>query len=839
MHLRLLPLGFFLAAATSMADVIPGSFRQIDGDGGGWFSGFAGHSGGRIFGRTDVGGMYRSDDHGLSWRYLSGDMITVAGSFVQGIAVDPGNSNVVYQCVGTSYSAGDASRGIWKSSDGGDSWTQVKSGLNFSGNDEPRFGGECIVVHPAAPSEVWVGSRANGLWKSTDAGATWTQVAAATFGSVVFTSVCIHPDFPDQIWVGGEGGAWVSVNRGSSWTKVLTQERVWRIVRKAGGVTFINGGKQYPGVVTDIKLLRFSATDWANPATYAQTDVWQNWLNAFQAARGWKPVEINPQLTVLADGSITAGCIYQGDGRSTNNGDAWTILPMTLTGTPAAWQPSPPPAAVTGGRNHLFQDPSNPARWFLSGGYGPWRSENAGATWTSSVTGVGEIVAWQVRFHPTNPDRVYLPFADHGLAVVNDGGASGRCESFLGRHFAWPDDNIMFSHRPLITGDRILAPGGEQGGGTPRIYLSTNNGTNWTKRAFTGLPTGSGRMLLDAVASPDNADDLLVVAGGASGTGAGGVYRSTNAGQTFTQATGLPAGFDYGDTFWWHPRIEADAVDANRRYLFLRGNGFWLSTNRGAAWTKPATQPRGNYGRFAADTRQGGRLWAAFNWGLDTSPDGGVTWTPVAGFDSTEDIDACDGRVAVYGRRTGDTFNKIYHSVDNGATWREITRPGHRFPTTQGIAVDPWRPGTVWISTGGRSVARFTPWTPLEIWRNDHFTTPDPIGIAADGHDADLDGAANLLEYAAGTPPRSATPGAGRVAAAPQFFAGAWHPVVSFARTVRRTDVQHRFEASTDLSRWDPVTPVVLVDDATLLQVRLPAEWSTEPLVYVRLVVER
>ncbi|MFO1523076.1 MAG: hypothetical protein U1G05_13750 [Kiritimatiellia bacterium] len=818
------------------AAAIPGSFRQIDGDGGGWFSGFAGHPGGRVYGRTDVGGLYRTDDHGESWRFLSGDMTSPAGWYVQGVAVDPGDSNVVYQCCGTSYASGDPARGIWKSSDGGATWAQVKPGLNFSGNDEPRFGGECIALHPADAREIWAGSRANGLWKSTDAGATWTQVAAATFGTVVFTSLCIHPDFPDQIWAGGEGGAWVSVNRGVTWTRVLTQERVWRIVRKGDGTTFINGGKQVPGALTDIKLLRFTATDWANPATYTQTDVWPDWLNAFQSAKGWKPLEINPQLAVLADGSITAGSVYQWDGRSTSNGATWTMLPMTLTGTPAAWQPVPAPGSLNGGRNHLYQDPSNPARWYLSGGYGPWRSDNSGSTWKSVVRGVGEIVAWQVRFHPSDPDRVYLPFADHGMAVVTDGGESGRCEGFLGRRFPWPDDNVMFSHRPLVSGNRILAPGGEQGGGTPRLYVSTDNGTNWAKRAFTGLPAGGG-ILLDAVASPDNPDDILVVAGGAGGTGAGGVYRSTNGGSTFTQAAGLPAGFDYGDTFWWHPRIEADAVDASRRYLFLRGNGFWQSSDRGATWTRPATQPRGNYGRFSADPRIGGRLWAAFNWGLDTSPDGGVTWTPVAGFDSTDEIDACDGRVAVLGRRTGDTFTRIYYSADQGATWGEITRPGWRFASAQAVAVDPWRPGTVWVSTNGRSVARFTPWTPLQIWRNDHFGSPDAAGIAADDFDADLDGVANLIEYAAGTLPRSATPGAGRVAAAPQFFAGAWHPVVSFPRTARRTDVLHRFEAGTDLSHWQSVTPEILVDSETLLQVRLPAEWSAAPLLYVRLVV--
>jgi len=55
------------------ADTIPGSFSQIDMQCGGYYTGVVQHPSGRLYGRTDGGGMYLSDD-GFTWKYLSGDM---------------------------------------------------------------------------------------------------------------------------------------------------------------------------------------------------------------------------------------------------------------------------------------------------------------------------------------------------------------------------------------------------------------------------------------------------------------------------------------------------------------------------------------------------------------------------------------------------------------------------------------------------------------------------------------------------------------------------------------------------------------------------------------------
>ncbi len=803
---------FSLVLRFEARGVVPGTFQQVNCDGGGWFSGIVAHPGGRLYGRTDVGGLYRSDNRGDAWTFLSGDFTTTGSTFVQGVATPPGNADVVYQCTGTSYDT-TAGRGIWKSTDAGATWTKVLAGVNFSGNDDPRFGGECIVIQPGNDAEVWAGTRGDGLRRSIDAGANWTNVAPATFDTpnVIVCGVTMHPAFPDQIWVAAEGGVWVSVDHGVAWTKVLTMTRAYRVVRKADGTTFVAGTNS--GNV----LSRITATDWNNPATYTSTNIYANYL----AGLPYSPGGDFATISVLANGDLIGADLFNFTRKSTNNGATWTTLPLTLTGPLPAWD-YPGHPTVLGGRNNFLQDPTLASRWFLGGGFGPFRSDDGGATWRYIVGGVGnphgigETVAWRVNFHPTDPQRVWLPLADLGCATVADAGASGSTSGYIYPHFIYPDDNIMFSHRLLISAGQVIAPGGEQGSNGARIYKTTNHGATWTKLAAAGLPTAANRAIIDAVASSDNANDFLVFVGGVLGAGTGGIYRTTDGGASFAQAAGLPAGFDSGDKFYWHPSLDRDATNAAVRYLFLRNRGFYKSTDRGATWTKPAAQPRNTYAHLHVDAVSG-RLWVGteFSTGFDYSDNAGLTWIASGAFTSVTEFDVHGGRLAAIGQRTGDAFNKIYVSPDNGVNWEEITRPGFRFGNAQAVAVDPWRAGTVWISTNGRSISRFTPWTAREVWRNSYFGSPANTGNAADLADPDLDGYRNAVEYALGLNPTLANAGAVVV-----DLSGAAHLTLRAPRLQRLLDVSYAVQVSPDLISWSSAGLTTITDTATLLEVR-------------------
>ena len=710
----------FTPLAAQPGGLIAGTFQQMHTDDGGWFTDFAVHSSGRLYGRTDVGGAYRSDDHGDTWTYLSGDMTSYTAHCVQGLAIAAGNANVVYQCVG--FASGGSDQGIWKTADGGATWTQVKSGIHFSGNDPERWGGECVAIRPSNDNEVWAGSRGDGLWRSTDAGVNWNQISAATFTAAQFTSISLPAAGRSDIWVGasgfsGPGGVWVSVNEGSSWTFLTGSpagvggpQGCWRIVREPNGKVLVAGGN---GAVGSI-LYEFNAANWSDPATYTWSDISWPGIDRAQDA---------PLVAALADGRIVAGSIFGGYSGGPNSlrtqirsvAGAWSPTD-SLNGAMPAWQRNPGPTLVEGSRNGLVQDPASANRWFMAGGYGPFRTTDGGASWQYIVNGIDQIVDYKVNFHPTDSSRVYLPMADHGGAVVLDGGASGAVSRYITtRTQPFPND-LGLCRAILASGDRLLALGAdERNNWSPRIYKSTDNGVTWSILAQAGLPNQANRCVISAVASRDNADDILVALGGADDGASGGVYRSVNGGSTFTRCSGLPLAADYGDQFSPTADLEADATDNTMRYLFLKNQGLYKSSNRGASWTLVNTGLP-NYGVMAADASLGGHLWVGTCCnqaiGLSRSANGGATWSTVAGFVNVTDVDAAADHVAVLGQRTGDTYDKVYYSGDAGATWGEITRPGYRFGNANAVAVDPWRSGTVWISSNGRSVARFTPGLP-------------------------------------------------------------------------------------------------------------------------------
>ena len=697
-----------LLASGAFAATIPGTFQQIDCDGGGWFEQVIPHASGRLYGRTDVGGLYRSDDHGDTWRFVSGSMPYLGCYFVQGVAVAAGNADVVFQAVGTSYEPRDPGRGVWKTTDGGTTWAQVLPGVNFSGNDPPRWGGECLAIQPGNDNEIWAGTRRDGLRRSVDGGATWSNVAPAVFDrkNVTICGITILPSTPDHVWVCGEGGVWVSVNHGVRWKKLLTATRIYRIARMADGTTFAAGVNRHRNV-----LYRITASDWARPTTYRARNIYANYL----AALPFAPARESELATVqvLANGDVIAADLFENTCRSTDGGTTFTRLPLTFTGPLTGWS-TPGTKTIDGGRNGLVQDPTEPMRLFLGGGYAPYRSDDGGATWRFIQKGVGETVGWRVNFDPTDPYRVWLPLADLGCTTVTDAGASGVSTGYIAPHFPYPEDTVMFTHRLLISANKVIAPGGEQSDHKARIYQTTDQGATWTKLAGTGLPTGAGREILDSVASADNPDDFLVFAGGNTGRKAGGIYRTTDGGSTFTQATGLPSGFRSGEEFYWNVSLERDAADVNVRYLFLRGRGFYRSSTRGASWVRPVAQPRDRNAVMHVDPVRG-RIWVGTqadigdSVGFDYSDDGGASWQALNTVESVTQFDVHDGRLALIGRLRGDIVDRIYYSADAGWTWGEITRAEAQFANAQAVAVDPWRIGTVWISTNGRGFARFTP----------------------------------------------------------------------------------------------------------------------------------
>ncbi len=139
------------------------------------------------------------------------------------VAGIPGNDQV--------YIVGAATGGVWKTTDGGISWRPV-----FDKENVHAIG--AVAIAPSDPRVVYVGtgessirsniSIGNGIYKSTDGGETWSMVGIENSGRV--SRILIHPSNPDVAWVGALGhayapqkerGLYKTVDGGKTWKQVL------------------------------------------------------------------------------------------------------------------------------------------------------------------------------------------------------------------------------------------------------------------------------------------------------------------------------------------------------------------------------------------------------------------------------------------------------------------------------------------------------------------------------------------------------------------------------------------------------------------------------------------
>lgn len=163
---------------------------------------------GRVFGASAERGVYRSRDGGRTWeRVLFVDEQTGASD----LAMDPTNPRILYagfwqvQRKPWSLESGGRSSGLWKSVDGGDTWTKL-TGQEGNGLPKGLLGKICVTVSPARPERVWamIEAEEGGLFRSDDAGRNWTRVndeRKIRQRAWYFSRLTADPEDPDKLYV--------------------------------------------------------------------------------------------------------------------------------------------------------------------------------------------------------------------------------------------------------------------------------------------------------------------------------------------------------------------------------------------------------------------------------------------------------------------------------------------------------------------------------------------------------------------------------------------------------------------------------------------------------------
>jgi photosystem II stability/assembly factor-like uncharacterized protein len=235
------------------------------------------------------GGLWRTEDAGATWKNISDGFF---GGSIGSIAVAESDPNVIYVGGGEVTVRGNVSHGdgVWKSTDGGQTWANV--GLVDS-RHIPR-----IRVHPTDPDIVYAAAlghlfgsnQERGVYRTKDGGKTWERILFANEEAgavdlildpnnprVIYASTWKVKRTPYSLESGGEGsGLWKSTDGGDTWTNITRNDglpsgtvgimgvavspadsnRVWALIEAADGGLFRseNGGKSWANVNSDRNL---------------------------------------------------------------------------------------------------------------------------------------------------------------------------------------------------------------------------------------------------------------------------------------------------------------------------------------------------------------------------------------------------------------------------------------------------------------------------------------------------------------------------------------------------------------------------------------------------------
>jgi len=185
-------------------------------------------------------GVYKSVDGGKTWRNVGLQDTYHIGS----VKVHPKNADIVYVAALGHLFGPNEQRGVYRSTDGGATWKQVLTrGPDAGAVDLALDPGNPRVIYAGFwqvrrnPYHFDSGGPGSGLWKSTDGGDNWTDISRAPGlprGVLGRIGVTVSPANPERVWAiveAADGGVFRSDNGGRNWTKVneqnILRQRAW------------------------------------------------------------------------------------------------------------------------------------------------------------------------------------------------------------------------------------------------------------------------------------------------------------------------------------------------------------------------------------------------------------------------------------------------------------------------------------------------------------------------------------------------------------------------------------------------------------------------------------
>jgi len=657
-----------------------------------------------VYARTDVGGAYRWNASTSSWvpllDWVSDNEVGFLG--VESLAIDPKLPNRVYMLVGISYFNGGKTA-ILRSSDYGNTFavTEVTNQFKAHGNGMGRQTGEKLVVDPNNSNILYCGTRWNGLFRSTDAGATWTRLSSL-----------------DVTTTPNENGISFVILDGSSVSGGVTQ-RIIVGVSRSGSTNLYrsdNGGQSFsavPGATTTFMPHRAALASngtlfitygngagpsghWSLPEPMDNGQIWKYnistgaWTNitpsGFSRAFGGISVAPNDPNRLVAS-TINTYMSQNGSWGdrmflSTNGGSSWVDVVdrgFTLNPDGITW--------VSGHAIHwagsIEFDPFNTEKVWVTSGNGIFVNDNisSSGTWRFAVKGLEETVPLGLESIPNGPV----------ISVIGD------YDGFRHTNVA----QYAPIHNPQMGTTTGLAVAAQNTNKIVRVgnnmYYSNNMGSTWTQNSMNG---SQGQVALSA-----NGNTVLHSPKESSTT-----YRSTNNGSSWSTVSGLS---------FTEARPVGDPVNSNKFYAYNPGNGAVLvSTNGGASFSQAGSVAGGGSKIIRLAPGVEGHIWIALNGGgLARSTNSGQSFSTINGVSNCGAVGfgiAASGAnyptIFIWG--TINNVRGLYRSTDQGASWVRVNDDAHEYGgpgNGQFVQGDMNVFGRVYMSTAGRGIVYGSP----------------------------------------------------------------------------------------------------------------------------------
>jgi photosystem II stability/assembly factor-like uncharacterized protein len=633
----------------------------------------------------------------LHWRSIG----PFRGGRVRAVAGVPSQPNVFYMA--------QVNGGVWKTEDYGHTWTPIF-------DDQPTGSVGSIAVAPSDPNVVYVGSGeglqrpdlsvGDGIYKSTDAGLTWTHLGLRDGQQIpqvavdprdanrILVAVAGHPYGPNE-----ERGIFRSADGGKTFEKVLFKDE------NVGGADVLFD-PQNPDIAY-ASLWEARQGPWENAAwngggggIFKSTDNGKTWR---QLAGGLPDLivqanlAIAPSLTkrLLASVATPTGVnLYRTD----DSGDSWTIV--TKDARPAG--------RIGGGDLSVPRfNPKNPDVVYVASTVS-WKSTDGGSTWSAFRGAPGGDDYQNVWINPNNPEIIIMA-SDQGTVITVNGGKSWS---------TWYNQpTAQLYHVSADNAFPYRLCGGQQESGSVCVSSRGNDG-EITFREW--HPVGAEEY---GYVTADPLDPDIVYGGKLTR-----YDRRTGQVQNIMPKPFRSTEFRVVRT---QPVIFSP-VDPH--LLFFSANTLWKTRDGGRSWdqispdlsrktfevsptvgkfrTQPTAQPtqRGVIYTVAPSPLDVNLIWVGTDDGLiHRTTDGGAHWTDVTPKQLTpwqkvslidaSHFDKNTAYAAVNTIRLDDLRPHIFRTHDGGATWTEVTNGLPANENTNVVREDPERKGLLFAGT--------------------------------------------------------------------------------------------------------------------------------------------